>query len=287
MLIKLLDRPGCRYLLAKFATRSARRVVGEDMSIVYINGMWTHRIGRHVFPDSRTFNYTSSSFLRWSRQWESHIADTADFWLRHYSPKEGDVVIDVGAGRGEDLISFSNSVGKTGRVLAIEADPESFTALSNFCQLNHLYNVTAIQAALMDKAGMVYITKSVSSWMENSISFAKEASGTSVQAKTLDAIFENEGLRNIAFLKMNIEGAERFALVGMESTIGRVSQICVACHDFRGDRGEGDHFRTRAFVERFLTDRGFVLFSRREDPRDYVRDHVFGLKTRVASDDPE
>jgi len=278
-LIKLLDRPGCRYLLGKVATRSARRIAGDETAILYLNGMWTHRIGQRFFPDGQTFTYTSSAFHQWASQWESHISDTADFWLRHYSPREGDLVVDIGAGRGEDLISFSHRVGKTGRVLAIEADPESFAVLSRFCQLNDLGNVTTMHLALMDTAGKVYITKSSSSWMENGVTLGAGASGIPVQAKTLDEICETEGLKNIAFLKMNIEGAERYALAGMEAAIKCVDQICVACHDFRSDRGEGEHFRTRAFVERFLRDHGFVVFSRPEDPRDYVRDHVFGLKT--------
>jgi hypothetical protein len=52
----------------------------------------------------------------------------------------------------------------------------------------------------------------------------------------------------------------------------------VACHDFRSELGHGEQFRTRAFVEQFLIDHGFTLASRSKDPRDFVRDHVFGLR---------
>jgi hypothetical protein len=77
---------------------------------------------------------------------------------------------------------------------------------------------------------------------------------------------------------MNTEGAERRALLGMESVIPSVRQICVACHDFRADHGDGEQFRTRAFVAQFLIDHGFTLSSRPHDSRDYVRDHVFELR---------
>ena len=76
---------------------------------------------------------------------------------------------------------------------------------------------------------------------------------------------------------MNIEGAERYAL-GMESVLPHTRQICVACHDFRCEGGDGEQFRTRTFVEQFLVKRGFTVTSRPDDPRDYVRDHVFGLR---------
>jgi hypothetical protein len=75
-------------------------------------------------------------------------------------------------------------------------------------------------------------------------------------------------MRKYLFTKMNIEGAERFALLGAESFMRRADQVCVACHDL----GHGEQFRTRAFVERFLIEHGFKLASRSDDPRDYVRD---------------
>jgi len=87
-------------------------------------------------------------------------------------------------------------------------------------------------------------------------------------------------LKKIAFLKMNIEGAEREALLGMGPSLRRVEQICVACHDFRADLGHGEQFRTRIFVQEFLVKHGFTLRSRPDDPRSYVRDHVFGLRIR-------
>lgn len=55
-------------------------------------------------------------------------------------------------------------------------------------------------------------------------------------------------------------------------------QIFIACHDFRADINHGEHLRTRNSMEQFLTRHGFTLASRPDDPRDYVRDHVFGFR---------
>jgi FkbM family methyltransferase len=188
------------------------------------------------------------------------------------------VIVDVGAGRGEDTLTFSRAVGRTGRVIAVEAHPLTFAILKNLCVLNGLTNVTAVQLALMDKPGSVQIVDSESSWMENTIEYGNGSRGQEVRAATLDDVCVKEGLKDIAFLKMNIEGAERFALLGMESVLPHIRQICVACHDFRSDLGHGEHFRTRGFVENFLIKHGFTLASRQDDPRDYVRYHVFGLR---------
>lgn len=277
-LTRLLDRPGVRLFLGKIATRFARKATGDDFEIAYVDGLWTHRVGPHFFPDGSRFNYSPFDFDGWKGQLERYVSETKEFWLQHYRPQEGDVIVDVGAGRGEDTLTFSRAVGETGRVIAIEAHPLSFEILKNFCRLNRLSNVTLLQLALMDKPGTVRIAESESSWMENAIDYREESSGIPVRATTLNNVCQQQRLKDITFLKMNIEGAERYALLGMASVIQHVRQICVACHDFRSHHGDGEQFRTRTFVEEFLTRHGFTLASRPNDPRDYVRDHLFGLR---------
>src|SRR5205823_1391670 len=112
--------------------------------VSYIDGFWTHRIGSHFIPDGLRFDYLYKELEAWRGQIDQYVADTTDYWLQHYRPQEGDVVVDVGAGRGEDTLTFSRGVGKTGRVIAIEAHPLSFLVLKNFCKLNGLSNVTLL-----------------------------------------------------------------------------------------------------------------------------------------------
>lgn len=276
--IGALDRPGGRFLLGKIATSVVRQAGGDGVEIKYVDGMWTRRTGGHIFPDGLTFEYSYADFDGWKRQAEIYASDTKEYWLRHYRPQEGDTIIDVGAGRGEDTLTFSRAVGKTGRVIAIEAHPVTFAILESFCRLNRLDNVTPLHLALMDKEGTVRIAESESSWMENAIANGNETRGVTVRADTFDDICKTQGLGSISFLKMNIEGAERQALLGMKPVLRDIRQICVACHDFRADRGHGEHFRTRVFVERFLAEQEFTLAARRDDSRDWVRDHIFGLR---------
>lgn len=276
-LMRLLDRPGGRFALGKIASHFVRHLAVDDVEILYSHGLWTHRVGSHFFPDNQTFSYTYTEYNEWKRQRELYISQTKDFWLQLYEPREGDVIVDIGAGRGEDTLTFSCGVGASGRVIAIEAHPLSFAILKEFCRLNGLTNVTPVHLALMDKAGRVRI-REAESWMENAIDCGEGLAGIPVQAGTLDDVCHAHGIKNIAFVKMNIEGAERQALLGMESVLAIVRRICVACHDFRSDMGHGEQFRTREFVKRFLMERGFEVTSRRDDPRDYVRDHVFGSR---------
>lgn len=276
-LVRLLDRPGGRFVLGKIATIACRHISRSDVKVAYIHGQWTARTGASLVRIGPRFCYKPEVFSKWEERAEQYASDARDYWLRFYEPKEGDTIIDVGVGQGEDTLTFSRAVGKSGRVIAIEAHPLSFRALKTFCRRNHLSNVTPMHLALMDKPGEVHIVES-ESWMENRVEPANGSSGIVVQAGTLDDLCRKEGITDIAFLKMNIEGAERFALPGAEETIPRIRHICVACHDFRANRGHGEQFRTRAFVEHFLAGHGFTVAFRNDDPRDYVRDHVFGLR---------
>jgi FkbM family methyltransferase len=278
-LIRALDRQGGRSLLGNIATHFVRRRASGDMEIAYIDGLWTHRVGANFFPDSLRFDYVYGDFWSWNTQIERYLSDTREYWLQHYRPKEGDVVVDVGAGRGEDVLTFSRAVGDRGRVIAIEAHPVSFAILRNFCRLNRLANVTPVNLAVMNKPGTVRMAEWESLWIGNAVDTSSFGiSGIEVRADTLDNICKVQAVDEVAFLKMNIEGAERKALLGTISLMPRVRQICVACHDFRSERGHGEQFRTRGFVEQFLTERGFMVASRANDPRDYVRDHLFGLR---------
>ena len=223
-LIRLLDRPFGRYLLGRIATSFVRRKIGDDLKIEYVEGLWTHCVGSDFFPDSVTFDYAQHDFSVWEGQAKRYASDTKEYWLKYYQPQEGDVIIDVGAGRGEDTLMFSRAVGKTGRVIAVEAHPLTFAILKNFCLLNRLTNVTPLQLALMDKAGFVRMVESGSSWMQNAIECGDGTLGNEVRSATLGDICAQEELKDIAFLKMNIEGAERFALLGMESVLPRFTK---------------------------------------------------------------
>ena len=270
-LVRILDHPGGRFILAKAATASARRITRSGVQIAYRDGRWTHSTGPSFKSIGPNFTYSRDIFRTWRERIEAYAAETRDYWLRFYEPKEGDTIIDVGAGHGEDTLTFSRGVGKSGRVVAIEAHPLSFKALKDCCRLNGLSNVTPVHLALMDKPGEVRIIESAS-WMENRVtSNGEPASSITAPAGTLDDLCRNLGLHEISFLKMNIEGAERYALLGAQQVMPRIRHICVACHDFRADQGHGEQFRTRSFVEQFLSQHGFKIRYRPDDPREYVQ----------------
>jgi FkbM family methyltransferase len=256
------------------ATALARRnLPGVDIEILW-DEMWIRRVGSDYFPDPEMFT-VEPKWERWRDQAAKHFREVNDYWFHVYRPQSDDVIVDIGAGRGEDVFVFARAAAA---VIAIEPHPVSYLALRKFCEWNRLANVTALNLACVDHPGEPQI-ETMPVWESN---YLREgaASPTShpVTAVRFDTLCAERGIDRIDYLKMNIEGAERFALPGCREALGRARFVTIAAHDFRAARGEGEQFRTLAFVREFLNDCGFRIVTRDDDPRYYVPFHVHGAR---------
>jgi FkbM family methyltransferase len=108
-----------------------------------------------------------------------------DNWLYDYRIKQGDTVVDIGAGIGDDAVFFSRLVGLTGRVVAVEANPRTFRCLEKTVKANGLSNVTAVHVALSDSVGDIFIDDS-SQHAHNRIRAEGLEGSVKVKATTLD-----------------------------------------------------------------------------------------------------
>jgi FkbM family methyltransferase len=239
--------------------------------------MWIDVIDKTYLPRSAKFNYYAFDLQHMRQRAQEKLAGSLDFWTHVYHPRLGDTVIDIGAGIGVDAITLSGLVGETGHVHSLEAHPWTFQALRKACELNRLANVIPSHLAVADGPGTLWIN-SLENDEENSVSKAATIEhATAVPSIDLDSFIMSKGIQRIALLKMNIEGAEGMAIRGMRRCIEKIDHISIACHDFRRDCGA-----TRQPVIEFLKSKGFDIVERRDDPRPYVRDHVHGIKRRIA-----
>jgi FkbM family methyltransferase len=268
---------GDRTLLARRATEIARAAMpGVDVEIFW-EGMWIRRVGPDYFPDPDIFGVQEPNWERWAGQARKYLDDAEDYWFHLYKPRAGDVIVDIGAGRGEDVFAFSRAVGPAGRVWAFEPHPVSFAALRRLCELNGLANVTALHLACMDRGGELQI-ETLPVWESNYVRTGQpSASSHAVRSARFDDLAAAHGIERLDFLKMNIEGAERWALPGCADALRRARFVCIAAHDFRAARGEGEEFRTLEFVKQFVAAAGFRI-AMRDDPRYYVPYHVHGWR---------
>ncbi len=267
-LYKLLNRSGLRSILTASAATIATVRVGKLCKVSY-EGEWVQRFPSRTLVEPRLTLWTPKQIERL----------TSDLFMYQYLPREGDTIVDVGAGTGWETLLFSRSVGMSGRVISIEAHPRVFRCLSKMRAENRLENVTLVQAAVADQEGEVQLSDSPE---HEANSIIGVASGIRVACTTLDYIFRSLELSRVDFLKMNIEGAERFALSGMGEMLRKTKNVCIACHDFLANEGGPDELRTKADVITFLKQNGFVV-SLRESEGDFLRNYVYGLNEKFTN----
>jgi FkbM family methyltransferase len=261
---RVLNRPGLRFILKALAATMATVRVGKICKVSY-DGDWVQRFPSCILVEPRLTLYTP-------KQIEGM---TSYYFLYQYLPKEGDTIVDVGAGTGWETLLFSRRVGTSGRIISIEAHPTVFRCLSRMCKENGLQNVTLIHMAVAEKEGEIQLSDSAE---HEGNSIIGMVSGIRVSCTTLDDIFQSQKLSHVDFLKMNIEGAEKLALSGDGGMLRRTKNVCIACHDFLADEGGSEELRTKAHVIAFLKQNGFSV-SLRESEGEFMRNYVYGLNT--------
>lgn len=274
LVIKALNRPGSRWLAAAGASL-AETWAGRRLTIVrpLPGGAFLHRNpdGAIVLP--RVLS---------RRTPRKHEITTHDIFCFGYTPQSGDTVLDVGAGCGEEAVTFSRLVGPDGRVISVEAHPDTYRRLLLTCKFNDLKNVTPVQLAVTDTEGTVAIDDGTVG--RGSIAASIGGTGkTEVPSTTIDKIVSAYGCSRIDLLKLNIEGAEQLAIRGMAESVARIRNVVISCHDFvvQPGFGGGDPawFATYDTVTAFLRDAGFTLAERRSgDPRPEVPFYVYGSR---------
>jgi FkbM family methyltransferase len=134
----------------------------------------------------------------------------------------GEWVIDVGANVGNYTMRFAELVGVTGRVIAFEPIPETFSLLAANVQLLRTANVTLVNAAVSEKTSVVsmsipYFKSGLRNFYQAHLSSSPE-NGVQVLAMSLDSL---NIANRIALVKIDVEGHEAGVLAGMNEILLR------------------------------------------------------------------
>jgi len=194
----------------------------------------------------------------------------AELYFWEYEPKADDVVLDVGAGLGAELLALRMKVGPHGRVFGFEAHPATFARLSELCLMNRWSNVEAIHAAVVDQTKPVLISDNDDYQLSNVFSSGDNI----VEGIALDDFVVQRGISHIDYIYMNIEGAERLAIQGMDRVAQITDHMCISCHDFLGT----EWGRTSEVVRAWLKAREFRVLERPNHPIPPVRFFVYASK---------
>ena len=146
--------------------------------------------------------------------------------LELFRPKKGDTVVDIGAHIGKYTIVASKMVGSQGKVIAIEAHPNNYDLLKKNIALNKLSNVVALNLAVHSKETMVKLYdpgQKEGRTIYNTIMIERKTSDNQnyveINAKSLDSILLENGIKQVNWIKIDVEGAEFEVLRGAPNTL--------------------------------------------------------------------
>jgi FkbM family methyltransferase len=173
---------------------------------------------------------------------------------------DGDVVVDLGAHVGYYTLLAARRVGPEGRVFAFEPHPDNFRLLVKNIESNFYRNVIPVQKAVSNETGEAELF--LQGPTTHSLFRKSKDSNKSVlvQTTSLDEYFQTveQRLRSrIKLIKMDIEGAELQAMLGMRQIINENAEIAIIS-EFEPDLLKASGSGPSEFIS-YLTEQGFKL----------------------------
>jgi FkbM family methyltransferase len=152
------------------------------------------------------------------------LATYEDPIFQLFRPKQGDNFVDVGAHIGRYSMMAAKRIGNLGRVIAIEAHPETFELLKKNMALNGFHNVTTVNSVVSSQKGKakLYLDGHDSGFTVYTtimINRTKTEKFLEVEANTLDNILNENNVQRVNYAKIDVEGAELEVLRGAVNTL--------------------------------------------------------------------
>lgn len=144
--------------------------------------------------------------------------------------KEGDTFIDIGANIGCFTLVGAQIVGNSGRVIAFEPVDIVSKKLEQNITLNRLVNVCIEKKAVFENNGVLQLhLANQENLGMSSVNRHDSESGVviNVEAVSLDEYLKYEKIDEIKLIKIDIEGAELYALRGMETTLSEYKPVLI------------------------------------------------------------
>jgi FkbM family methyltransferase len=152
--------------------------------------------------------------------------------LDQFNPKPGDIVVDVGAHIGLYSLIAAKRVGTSGKVIAIEPDPENYNLLQRNIELNKLTNVTILERAAFSSNSKLklYLPGKERGFTKLSTIMANRAVTANfleIDATTLDHLMLMQEITQVNWIKIDVEGAELEVLKGATVTLSVSKDIAL------------------------------------------------------------
>jgi len=210
----------------------------KNIFVIPIDNYWMAKSGDRIFyaPHPR-IAFHCVQLLPWEE------------YEQYFKVEKGDVVVDAGAFIGDFTVYAAEKVGPTGVVVAIEPDPSNYFFLS--LNTARLRNVKLINKCIWKEKKILdfYLSSSIAT---HSI-FSSTNRKIKRDADKLVNILSSLKIKDVDFIKMDIEGAEIEALEGAREILRRTRKVAVAAYHLRGG------IPTFPVVKKYLERLGFKV----------------------------
>lgn len=151
----------------------------------------------------------------------------------------GTTVLDVGAHRGIYSYWMSKKVGKSGKVIAFEPQPELWPFLEDLKKTFNLNNLIIENKGLSDHCGNALLFRS---YVSSGSATFKECEGhenVEVEVVSIDEYSKSKNFPRISFIKCDVEGHELHVFKGAEQTLRKYKPILLfECHHEHAKKGD-------------------------------------------------
>ena len=141
--------------------------------------------------------------------------------LELFAIRAGDVFVDVGSFIGYGALKIGDLVGTSGKVVAIEADPDCRRILEKNIKENTISNIQVVPKAVWNSGGVMSLHRSYrqANSLVQDIITKTETNTVQVQTDTIDNILDDLGITDVSLINLTINGAELEAMEGMSKTL--------------------------------------------------------------------
>jgi FkbM family methyltransferase len=203
-----------RYPKALFTLANGPESVGS-----YINEIRKKRYAKNPIWEKRVYNY-----LIFLNPEDRDFISPAIGVDGLYEPEEtellrkivrkGAVVVDVGANIGWYTLLSAHLAGKTGKIVAFEPEPSSFSLLKQSVKRNGFDNVFLFNNCVSNIEGERKLWLSKGNLGRHSIVSSAGTEAIDVEAVTLDICLSKLEIQIVDLLKIDVEGVEPEVLEG-------------------------------------------------------------------------
>ena len=200
--------------------------------------------------------------------------------LRVYEPSElffflqhcrGDMtLVDVGANIGLYTSLAMHNLNAGGRIVAVEPRPKTFDFLERNIAANRRETgprTDAFRVAAAPESGTRVLFQNPENKADNRVYVSNDFQWetTEVEARPLDDLLAEQGIREIHFLKIDVQGFEQMVLRGIQETLRRSKKVILMSEFWPKGLLEagGD---AHSYLDE-LSGLGFHLYELKERPR--------------------